>query len=302
MQQIPTIIKKESANESNIFPSICIPPSQNNSSIINPKNKLNEPKSNISENSKPIGIYNFNRNKSEINSLQDEIDNIVSGFIMENKDNIIQYIAKEVENKLNEKINPMTTEINSIKSDFTELYQNELNEFKESNVLNDCHDHINNIQNKMNITDENMENYTNDIKGFNVSNKRLKFLNQLNDNLEQFILNVKNEPENSDYALELQNKKEESINREFDKVFYETMSLLKNMDDNLKNEKNIIQNGLNINNDFKQAVNNFENKFNYDKPVSSGNKSNNCNNNSNKKINEEFNINNVPNFFDIDMC
>ena len=63
---------------------------------------------------KPIGIYSFKSNNSDFSSLEESVDEIVSSFIEENKDNIIKYVVNEVENKLKEKIQPLNAEINSI--------------------------------------------------------------------------------------------------------------------------------------------------------------------------------------------
>ena len=158
----------------------------------NPKLFQNIPNKIIS---KPIGIYNFNRNKSDISSLEESVDEIVSSFVEKNKENIIKYVVNEVKTKLNEKIQPLNTEINDIKNNFNLLYSQELKDFKELDILNDCHNNIININNKVNLMNENISKYNDEIKGFNIADNRLQFLNKLNKNLEEFIngINYDNE-------------------------------------------------------------------------------------------------------------
>ena len=145
--------------------------------------------------SKPIGIYNFNRNKSDISSLEESVDEIVSSFVEKNKENIIEYVVNEVKTKLNEKLQPLNTEINDIKNNFNLLYSQELKDFKELDILNECHNNIININNKVNLMNENISKYNDEIKGFNIADNRLQFLNKLNKNLEEFIngINYDNE-------------------------------------------------------------------------------------------------------------
>ena len=94
---------------------------------------------NIFQKPQPIGIYNFSNNKTYISSLEQNIDEAVSSFIEQNRANIINYVAQEVQKKLEEKIAPMTEEISKLKIEFNSLYEEEWNDFKQSNVLNDCH-------------------------------------------------------------------------------------------------------------------------------------------------------------------
>ena len=77
----------------------------------------NNNNNNIFQKPKPIGIYNFNSNKSSISSLEQNIDETVSAFIEQNKENIIKCVAQEVQKKFEEKIKPMTDEISNIKKD-----------------------------------------------------------------------------------------------------------------------------------------------------------------------------------------
>ena len=105
---------------------------------------------------KPIGIYSFKSNTSDFSSLEESVDEVVSSFIEENKDNIIKYVVNEVENKLKEKIEPLNAEINSIKNNFNGLYDEEINDFKQLNILNQCHNNILNINDNVNIMKENI--------------------------------------------------------------------------------------------------------------------------------------------------
>ena len=114
---------------------------------------------NIFQKPQPIGIYNFSSNKTYISSLEQNIDEAVSSFIEQNRNNIIKYVAQEVQKKLEEKIAPMNEEISKLKIEFNSLYEEEWNDFKESNVLNDCHNNIMDLDNKMNIMNENINKY-----------------------------------------------------------------------------------------------------------------------------------------------
>ena len=107
---------------------------------------------------KPIGIYSFKSNTSDFSSLEESVDEVVSSFIEENKDNIIKYVVNEVENKLKEKIEPLNAEINSIKNNFNGLYDEEINDFKQLNILNQCHNNILNINDNVNIMKETLTN------------------------------------------------------------------------------------------------------------------------------------------------
>ena len=278
---------------------------------------------NIFKKPQPIGIYNFSSNKTYISSLEQNIDEAVSAFIEQNKDNIIQYVAKEVEKKFEEKITPMTEEITRLKIDFNSLYEEEWNDFKQSNVLNDCHNNIMELYNKMNIMNENIDKYNNNIKGFNVADNKLQFLNKLNKNLDEFISGIdsyiftpekkdKNFGNNMDidmdenlHKIEKEMNRQQNLNHELDNVFYETMEMLKditkenNLEENAKNNhvKNNIMNCCNILNNFKTTVNAFDGKFNYEKPINN-NSNPNMNNASDDKNDNKNIFDYLPNFFD----
>ena len=273
----------------------------------NPKLFQNIPNKMIS---KPIGIYNFNRNKSDISSLEESLDEIVSSFVEKNKENIIEYVVNEVKTKLNEKIQPLNTEINDIKNNFNLLYSQELKDFKELDILNECHNNIININNKVNLMNENISKYNEEIKGFNIADNRLQFLNKLNKNLEEFIngINYDNEKkmdidfDEENYKIDIEQKKQDNINQELDIVFNETISLLKNISSDEKNSNKVLQstNNFDVKNKIKSVINEFENKFNYEKPIYEEEKRNKNNNSLNKK---EDNLKNnifdsIPNFFD----
>lgn len=301
------------------------------SSDSQPSSKINQkpPEQNIPFNNnifkkpQPIGIYNFSSNKTYISSLEQNIDEAVSAFIEQNKDNIIQYVAKEVEKKFEEKITPMTEEITRLKLDFNSLYEEEWNDFKQSNVLNDCHNNIMELNNKMNIMNENIDKYNNNIKGFNVADNKLQFLNKLNKNLDEFISGIdsyiftpekkdKNFGNNMDidmdenlHKIEKEMNRQQNLNHELDNVFYETMEMLKditkenNLEENAKNSNvnNNIMNCCNILNNFKNTVNAFDGKFNYEKPINN-NSNPNMNNASDDKNDNKNIFDYLPNFFD----
>ena len=278
---------------------------------------------NIFKKPQPIGIYNFSSNKTYISSFEQNIDEAVSAFIEQNKDNIIQYVAKEVEKKFEEKITPMTEEITRLKLDFNSLYEEEWNDFKQSNVLNDCHDNIMELNNKMNIMNENIDKYNNNIKGFNVADNKLQFLNKLNKDLDEFISGIdsyiftpekkdKNFGNNMDidmdenlHKIEKEMNRQQNLNHELDNVFYETMEMLKditkenNLEENAKNSNvnNNIMNCCNILNNFKNTVNAFDGKFNYEKPINN-NSNPNMNNASDDKNDNKNIFDYLPNFFD----
>ena len=228
------------------------PNSQPQSKINTKPSEPDIPKSNNNNNifqkPQPIGIYNFSSNKTHISSLEQNIDEIVSAFIEQNRNNIIKYVAQEVQKKLEEKIAPMNEEISKLKIEFNSLYEEEWNDFKESNVLNDCHNNIMDLDNKMNIMNENINKYNDNIKGFNIADNRLQFLNKLNKDLDEFISGVgqnlsSNENKNISHGMgimdnsldqnmhkiEKEMNKQENLNHELDNVFYETMEMLKDM-------------------------------------------------------------------------
>lgn len=301
------------------------------SSDSQPSSKINQkpPEQNIPFNNnifkkpQPIGIYNFSSNKTYISSLEQNIDEAVSAFIEQNKDNIIQYVAKEVEQKFEEKITPMTEEITRLKIDFNSLYEEEWNDFKQSNVLNDCHNNIMELNNKMNIMNENIDKYNNNIKGFNIADNKLQFLNKLNKDLDEFISGIdsyiftpekkdKNFGNNMDidmdenlHKIEKEMNRQQNLNHELDNVFYETMEMLKditkenNLEENAKNSNvnNNIMNCCNILNNFKNTVNAFDGKFNYEKPINN-NSNPNMNNASDDKNDNKNIFDYLPNFFD----
>lgn len=289
------------------------PPKQNNTT-----NNIN-----IFQKPKPIGIYNFSSNKASISSLEQNIDAAVSVFIEQNKENIIKCVVQEVQRKFEEKIKPMTEEISNLKKDFNSLYEEEWNEFKQSNVLNDCHNNIMELNNKMNIMNENIDNYNNNIKGFNVADNKLQFLNKLNKDLDEFISGIdsyiftpekkdKNFGNNMDidmdenlHKIEKEMNRQQNLNHELDNVFYETMEMLKditkenNLEENAKNSNvnNNIMNCCNILNNFKNTVNAFDGKFNYEKPINN-NSNPNMNNASDDKNDNKNIFDYLPNFFD----
>ena len=138
------------------------------------------PNNNIFQKPQPIGIYNFSSNKSYISSLEQNIDEAVCAFIEQNRNNIVKYVAQEVQKKLEEKIAPMNEEISKLKMEFNSLYEEEWNDFKQSNVLNDCHNNIMELDNKMNIMNENIEKaLTMTYDGMNII-QRCSYLNKLN--------------------------------------------------------------------------------------------------------------------------
>ena len=51
---------------------------------------------NIFQKPQPIGIYNFSSNKTHISSLEQNIDEAVSAFIEQNRNNIIKTVAVEI--------------------------------------------------------------------------------------------------------------------------------------------------------------------------------------------------------------
>jgi len=255
---------------------------------------------------KPIGIYSFKSNTSDFSSLEESVDEVVSSFIEENKDNIIKYVVNEVENKLKEKIEPLNAEINSIKNNFNGLYEKEINDFKQLNILNQCHNNILNINDNVNIMKENIDKYDNEIKGFNISDNKLKFLNKLNKDLQEFIngLNKENKKENeNDMMMDLDTdeentkidsevKKMNNINQELNIVFYDTLSLLKDISKNEK-KNNINHDDDNVLNNLKDIINNLQNKLNFEKTFKNDTIDNNIN--SDCKYNP---LDSIPNFFE----
>lgn len=259
--------------------------------------------------SNPIGIYNFNSNKSDRSSMEERIDEVVSSFIEQNKENIIKYVMNEVQAKLNEKIQPLNTEINNIKNNFNSLYNNEVKEFKELDILNDCHNNIININNKFSIMEENINKYNDEIKGFNIADNRLQFLNKLNKNLEEFINGINNENEGNmdieeeNYKINVEQKKQDSINQELDHIFNETISMLKTICDDEKNSNLEQNNNFDISKNLKNIINDFELKFDYNNPKyeeQMQNKNPIKNNDFNKKDDNDKNnvFDSIPDFFD----
>ena len=265
--------------------------------------------------SKPIGIYNFNRNKSDITSLEESIDEVVSSFIENNKENIIKYVVNEVQVKLKEKIQPLNSEINDIKTNFNLLYSQELKDFKELDILNECHNNIININNKVNLMNENINKYNDEIKGFNIADNRLQFLNKLNKNLEEFIHGINHENDKNmdiyfdeeNCKIDFEQKKQDNTNQELDIVFNETLALLIHISNDEKSSNKNLQPNNNFNfdvsNDLKNAIINFENKFNYEKPIyeeESRSKNNNCLNINKKEDNLKNNVlDSIPDFFEL---
>lgn len=274
---------------------------QNISSNNNNNNTFQKPK--------PIGIYNFNSNKSSISSLEQNIDETVSAFIEQNKENIIKCVAQEVQKKFEEKIKPMTDEISNIKKEFNSLYEEEWNDFKQSNILNDCHNNIMELNNKVGIMNENIKIYNDNIKGFNIADNRLQFLNKLNKDLDEFISGIGSNGNNGDYnhymdidnnmhKIEKEMNRQDNLNHELDNVFNETMEMLKEIskeevieENRNNNNDNNIRNCSDILNNFRNTVNTFETKFDYEKPIMN-------NTNNNMKVNKESNKNEITNLFD----
>ena len=274
---------------------------QNISSNNNNNNTFQKPK--------PIGIYNFNSNKSSISSLEQNIDETVSAFIEQNKENIIKCIAQEVQKKFEEKIKPMTDEISNIKKEFNSLYEEEWNDFKQSNILNDCHNNIMELNNKVGIMNENIKIYNDNIKGFNIADNRLQFLNKLNKDLDEFISGIGSNGNNGDYnhymdidnnmhKIEKEMNRQDNLNHELDNVFNETMEMLKEIskeevieENRNNNNDNNIRNCSDILNNFRNTVNTFETKFDYEKPIMN-------NTNNIMKVNKESNKNEITNLFD----
>lgn len=274
---------------------------QNISSNNNNNNTFQKPK--------PIGIYNFNSNKSSISSLEQNIDETVSAFIEQNKENIIKCVAQEVQKKFEEKIKPMTDEISNIKKEFNSLYEEEWNDFKQSNILNDCHNNIMELNNKVGIMNENIKIYNDNIKGFNIADNRLQFLNKLNKDLDEFISGIGSNGNNEDYKhymdidnnmhkIEKEMNRQDNLNHELDNVFNETMVMLKEIskeevieENRNNNNDNNIRNCSDILNNFRNTVNTFETKFDYEKPIMN-------NTNNNMKVNKESNKNEITNLFD----
>jgi len=274
---------------------------QNISSNNNNNNTFQKPK--------PIGIYNFNSNKSSISSLEQNIDETVSAFIEQNKENIIKCVAQEVQKKFEEKIKPMTDEISNIKKEFNSLYEEEWNDFKQSNILNDCHNNIMELNNKVGIMNENIKIYNDNIKGFNIADNRLQFLNKLNKDLDEFISGIGSNGNNGDYnhymdidnnmhKIEKEMNRQDNLNHELDNVFNETMEMLKEIskeevieENRNNNNDNNIRNCSDILNNFRNTVNTFETKFDYEKPIMN-------NTNNNMKVNKESNKNEITSLFD----
>jgi hypothetical protein len=248
---------------------------------------------------KPIGIYSFKNNNSDFSSLEESVDEIVSSFIEENKDNIIKYVVSEVENKLKEKIQPLNAEINSIKNNFNGLYEEEINDFKQLNILNQCHNNILNINDNVNIMKENIDKYDNEIKGFNISDNKLKFLNKLNKDLQEFIDGLNNDKDmmmdldtdEENTKIDSEVKKMNNINQELNIVFYDTLSLLKDISkdekkDNMNYDDDILNN-------LKKVINNLQNKLNFEKTFKDDAINNNID--SDCKYNP---LDSIPNFFE----
>jgi hypothetical protein len=269
----------------------------------------NKNNNNTFQKPKPIGIYNFNSNKSSISSLEQNIDETVSAFIEQNKENIIKCVAQEVQKKFEEKIRPMTDEISNIKKEFNSLYEEEWNDFKQSNILNDCHNNIMELNNKVGIMNENIKIYNDNIKGFNIADNRLQFLNKLNKDLDEFISGIGSNGNNEDYKhymdidnnmhkIEKEMNRQDNLNHELDNVFNETMEMLKEIskeevieENRNNNNDNNIRNCSDILNNFRNTVNTFETKFDYEKPIMN-------NTNNNMKVNKESNKNEITNLFD----
>jgi hypothetical protein len=261
---------------------------------------------------KPIGIYNFKSSQSDLSSLEESIDKVVSSFIEQNKENIMKYVINEVENKLNEKINPINTEIKNIKNEYKSFYEEELKDFKQLNILNECHNNIMNINDKVNIMNDNINKYNDEIKGFNISDNRLQFLNKLNKDLQEFINKINNERENGmdidideeTKKIDAEQKRQENVSQELDSIFYEILSLLKyvSKDNDIKGINNEIKN-CDVLKNLMDAINSFEIKFDYEKPIMDEKKQN-YNNKSKNNTHSNYNKNenlldSIPDFFEL---
>jgi hypothetical protein len=261
---------------------------------------------------KPIGIYNFKSSQSDLSSLEESIDKVVSSFIEQNKENIMKYVINEVENKLNEKINPINTEIKNIKNEYKSFYEEELKDFKQLNILNECHNNIMNINDKVNIMNDNINKYNDEIKGFNISDNRLQFLNKLNKDLQEFINKINNERENGmdidideeTKKIDAEQKRQENVSQELDSIFYEILSLLKyvSKDNDIKGINNEIKN-CDVLKNLMDAINSLEIKFDYEKPIMDEKKQNNNNkskNNTHSNYNKNENLlDSIPDFFEL---
>ena len=313
MQKLDILPAITSAQSQSLSVSCC---SQPESKIKEkpPQQNIPSTNNNIFQKPRPIGIYNFGSNKTTITSLEQNIDDAVSLFIEQNRENIIKCVTQEVEKKFEEKIKPMIEEISNLKNDFNSLYEEEWSDFKQSNVLNDCHNNIMELNNKINIMNENINIYNENIKGFNIADNRLQFLNKLNKDLEEFITGILKEGalDRKNYGMDIDENlhkiekemnKQENLNNELDSVFHETMEMLNDItkEENMEKNKNVIENNnmmncANILNNFKNAINTFDTKFNYDKPMNDNSIGiMNINNNNNEQKNF---IENIPNFFD----
>ena len=260
---------------------------------------------------KPIGMHNFNSNKADNLSLQESVDEVVSSFVEYNKDNIIKYVADEVHNKLNEKIGPLNFEINNNQKNFNSLYNEEIKNFKELDILNDFHNNILNINNKVSIINENTNKYFEGIKGFNITDNKLNFLNKLNKNLEDFINEVNQEIsknmdmdiEEDDYINDVEKKKKNNVSQELNNIFNETLSLLNNInaeDVSIFNNSEFQSSILNISNNIKNTIDDFGNKFNFKRPFfEEKNKSDKVGEEIITKNNKNKFLENIPNFFDL---
>ena len=134
------------------------------------------------------------------------------------------------------------------------------------------------------LMNENINIYNENIKGFNVADNRLQFLNKLNKDLDVFITGISHEIEVHNHGgegfdmdtvknlhkIEKEMNKQENLNNELDSVFHETMEMLNDITKEEKNEKNknIIENNnnmmncSNILNNYKNIIENNNNMMN----------------------------------------
>ena len=186
-----------------------------------------------------FGIYNFNKsnntNTIQKNSsstlLEEIINNQVRSFIVLNQKYIIDSLVDEVEQKIQEKISPINNEINNIKADFNSLYNEEIKNFKEENVLNDCKENISNISNEYNMLQEKFIKYNNDINSYDITDKRFNLLNKLNNELENVINEINKEKDNQmemDEENIINEMKKQGNNKELNDIFNEVQNLIKN--------------------------------------------------------------------------
>ena len=110
--------------------------------------------------------------------------------------------------------------------------------------------------------------------------------------------------EEENLKIDIERKKYDNINQELDNIFKETLSLLNNINKEEKYNLNNAQfqsNILDIANNLKYTINNFGNKFNYEKHYFDEQYIN-CNFCKKKIIENKNNfLENIPDFFDLNL-